>query len=48
MNFSLKLELLVWMVFFVGVINIILVSISGQKQRPKDKLNLNIFILYYI
>jgi len=30
------------------VINIILVSIFWQKQRSKEKLNLNIFILYYL
>ena len=30
------------------VINIILVSIFWQKQESKEKLNLNIFILYYL
>jgi len=48
MIFSLKLKLLIWMICFVGVINIISVSIFEQKQEPKEKLNLNIFILYYI
>jgi len=48
MTFLLKLKFLIWMVCFVGVINIIVGSIFGQKEGPREKLNRNIFILYYI
>jgi len=48
MILSLKLKLLILIVCFVDVINIILVSIFWQKQEPKEKLNQNIFILYYL
>jgi len=48
MIISLKLKLLIWMICFVDMINIILMSIFLTKTRLKEKLNLNIFIFYYL
>jgi len=35
MNFLLKLKLLLWMIYFVGVINIIVESIFDKKKDKK-------------